>query len=219
MTAPGRRLVLLAAAAAIAVLGAAGCGLAEDDRPEVLAADNVPHGLLDPEPPTTTTTAPLSAASPVRVFFVEQQDETIKLRPVERLVSDPTDVEDRLQVLLDEPPLPAHTGEEGLSSSIPPGTSLLAVEVDHAAREATVDLSREFFGSQGTGQRAAFAQITCTAEQVDGVTQVRFKVEGEPIAPVIADSTQKDGPVSCLRDYATFQLDLTVTTTTPRQAG
>jgi hypothetical protein len=219
VTARRRRRALIAAAAATAVLAGAGCGLAEDDRPEVLAADNVPHGLLDPDPPATTTSAPLAAASPVQVFFVEQQEETIKLRPVERLVSDPTDVEDRIQVLLDEPPVPAHTGEEGLSSSIPPGTSLLQVEVDLETREAVVDLSREFFGSQGTGQRAAFAQITCTAEQVDGVAQVRFKVEGEPIAPVIADATQKDGPVSCLRDYATFQLDLPAETTPPRQAG
>jgi hypothetical protein len=214
-----RPMRLLTAVAAVVAVAAAGCGLAEDERPEVLAADNVPHGLLDPEPPTTTTAAPFAATSPVRVFFVEQQEDSIKLRPVERLVRDPSDVEDRLQVLLDEPPGPDHTGEEGLSSNIPPGTSLLEVEVDPDAREATVDLSREFFGSQGTGQRAAFAQITCTAEQVDGITQVRFKVEGEAIAPVIADSTQKDGPVSCLRDYATFQLDLTPTTTAPRQAG
>lgn len=214
-----RLLVTVPVAAVVALLATAGCGLAEDDRPEVLAADNVPHGLLDPEPPTTTTTTALAATSPVRVFFVEQQEDSIKLRPVERLVRDPTDVQDRLQVLLDEPPGPDHSGEEGLSSSIPPGTSLLGIEVDTGTREATVDLSREFFGSQGTGQRAAFAQITCTAEQVDGVSQVRFKVEGEPIAPVIADSTQKDGPVSCLRDYATFQLDLAPTTTAPRQAG
>jgi hypothetical protein len=201
----GRLVAAVAAVTAAALV--AGCGLSEDASPELLAADDVPHGLLDPELPTTTTTAPQGRTHRVTVFFVEQQGDTIRLRPVDRLVDNPADVRDRLRALLEKPPAADTPGEAGLSSSIPPGTTLLDAEVDAAAGQLTVDLSREFFGIQGTGQRAAFAQIACTAEQVTGISQVRFKVEGEVIAPVIADATQKDGPVSCRRDYAMFYAD------------
>jgi spore germination protein GerM len=64
-----------------------------------------------------------------------------------------------------------------------------------------VDLTNEIFNVEGEPQRAAFGQIVCTANALEGVNLVRFLVQGEPTG-VQADSGAVDGPVSCADDYA-----------------
>jgi hypothetical protein len=215
--APARtwRTAITAIAVAVAL---AGCGLAEDGSPEALAVDNIPYDLLDPDPPPSTTTPPTAGSTRVTVYFVEQSDEGTRLRPTEREVSDPRSVTDRLQALLDQPPT-ADEVEAGITTLIPSETSLGTVDQSAESGEVVVELSREFFDLVGQGQRAAFAQITCTATEVAGTTRVRFLLEGEPVPALVADGTSKEGAVSCRQDYLGYTLPEppapTTTTTVP----
>ena len=62
------------------------------------------------------------------------------------------------------------------------------------------DDSSEIFDVVGENQRAAFGQIVCTANRLDGVHFVRFLVAGEP-TEVQVDSGATGGPVTCADDY------------------
>ncbi len=68
----------------------------------------------------------------------------------------------------------------GLASSIPRGTRLLGVDLDHGG--ATVDLSGEF-GARSARSALVFraAQVVYTATQFPTVRRVSFRVEGRPL--------------------------------------
>ncbi len=69
-----------------------------------------------------------------------------------------------------------------------------------------VDLTSEIFDVEGETQRAAFGQIVCTANALDGVHFVRFLVQGES-REVQADSGATSEPVTCADDYGRLQAE------------
>jgi len=80
----------------------------------------------------------------------------------------------------------------------------LASQPELARGTLVVDLTRAIFNVEGEPQRAAFGQIVCTADALEGVDFVRFQVDGES-TEVQVDSGATSGPVTCARDYQRLQ--------------
>ena len=189
MSATGPRALVLVVAAA--VLGTGGCGLSEHDRPQRLAADDIPTGLLEE---TTTTSSPTSQGQPVDVYVIAQDEEVIRLHAVERRVETASSVQLRIKVLLAEPPT-ADEQDEGLASRIPPETELNRVEVSADGSIIVIDLSAEFSRDiQGQALRAALAQLVWTATEPEGLerAQVAFEIEGEPTTAIDAEGNESE---------------------------
>ncbi|MBX3286865.1 MAG: GerMN domain-containing protein [Actinobacteria bacterium] len=163
---PARRAVAslaLAAAVAAAAVGAASCGVPLDDEPQVVT------GATQPPEATPTTSASPTAQEVSAYYLVGDTLEVTRYR----VDGEPT-LEAALQFLLEVPP----TGEA--KTRIPPGTSLRSVKV--VGDLATIDLTPEIVNdTSGATQKQAFAQLAFTALASEGVTQVRFLVDGKPV--------------------------------------
>jgi spore germination protein GerM len=161
-----RRPICLALAGAL-VLAAVGCGVPTDDQPR-----EITQTTIAPTSEVPTTIAG-SGADQVSVYFLRDGRLERQGYPVE---GEPT-VQTAIGFVL-EPP--AEGASDELRSSVPPGTRLNAVEVSGGV--ATVDLSGEVDDVSGTAQKEAFAQIVFTTLAFEGIDEVRFLVDGQPIA-------------------------------------
>lgn len=156
------------------LFGTAGCGVRSDESARDLSVGRVPYGLLE-DAPTTTTSAPTPAVprASVAVFFIKD-DRMIKRV---REVNNPPTVAKALTSLL----FGVQEGEiaEGVRSAIDPTASIQARALDAATYQ--VDLSAEFAKGTSSEQVLALAQIVYTATEFEGVTAVRFTLDGVPI--------------------------------------
>ncbi|HEV8115670.1 MAG TPA: GerMN domain-containing protein [Acidimicrobiales bacterium] len=84
----------------------------------------------------------------------------------------------------------------GLGTAIPQGTRLGGLVIEGGT--ATVDLSRTFESGGGTlGMTLRLAQVTCTLDQFDSVTGVRFALAGKLISVFSGEGIVLDRPVTC----------------------
>lgn len=151
------------AVAATLTLAGASCGVPLDDEPQVVA------GATQPAEATPTTSGSPTAQEVSAYYLVGDSLEVTRYR----VDGEPT-LEAALQFLLEVAP----TGDA--KTRIPPGTSLRSVDV--AGDLATIDLTPEIVNdTSGATQKQAFAQLAFTALASEGVTQVRFLVDGEPV--------------------------------------
>jgi spore germination protein GerM len=196
---------LRSAALAAVVLGAVGCGIPTDDEPRAISSESVPDDVVDD---TTESTASQPAIN-VPIYLVRSPEDP-RLVDVERSVqagspaagADPAAV---LEALLTATPNPQEQAD-GITNLVPQDTRL-ASQPELARGTLVVDLTSEIFDDvEGENQRAAFGQIVCTANALEGVNFVRFLVEGEPTG-VQADSGATDGPVTCADDYERLLAD------------
>lgn len=193
---PARRL--LALVALFALLG--GCGLSEDGEPHAIAPENLPPGLLDPNPVSSTTLPESAGTTTVVIYFLVRDGDDERLAKVEREVVNATEPGDRIGALFSQP-TPTEA-EEGLTTSIPADTVLVDVPIlDDEANELVVNLSNELFSIKGVELARAFAQIVYTVTEINGVGQVRFLVDGEEIRAPDAEGVEKEGAVT-RADYA-----------------
>jgi spore germination protein GerM len=180
-------------------LGLVGCGIPTDDNPRAISSESVPDAAVDDT--TEATASEPTVAAPI--YLVQSPDDP-RLVDVKRRVPagspaagpDPAAV---LEKLLSATPNPREQAN-GITNLIPEDTRL-ASQPQLARGTLVVDLTNEIFDVEGEPQRAAFGQIVCTANALEGVNLVRFLVQGEPTG-VQADSGAVDGPVSCADDYA-----------------
>jgi spore germination protein GerM len=193
-----RGLVLVVVVALLAALGA--CGVAENDEPHVIAANEVPPGLLDAGPSTSTSVASPTVQA-VTVYYVIQEGEAVRLQGVTREVERADRARDRLVALLTPPT--AEEARAGITSSIPPDTELLETELNEADNELVIDLSDSLFDIQGQGLRNAFAQLVWTATELPGVERVRFRADGEEFRAPDEEGVEQPGAVS-RSDYITL---------------
>jgi spore germination protein GerM len=190
---------LCSAVIAVVTLGLVGCGIPTDDNPRAISSESVPDAAVDDT--TEATASEPTVAAPI--YLVQSPDDP-RLVDVERRVPagspaagpDPAAV---LETLLSATANPREQAN-GITNLIPEDTRL-ASQPALARGTLVVDLTNEIFNVEGEPQRAAFGQIVCTANALEGVNLVRFLVQGEPTG-VQADSGAVDGPVSCADDYA-----------------
>lgn len=188
----GARWTWLAVLVGLALV-VAGCGVTTDDDPQAIDADDIPAELLDPNPPTSTTVVS-TEGTPVPVYLLVRTGTTTRLAPTQREVADPTRPGDRIDALLE--PLSPEEQEAGLISSIPSDTVLLDTELIRDEQELVVNLSGALFDVEGEELARAFAQIVYTVTELDGVRQVRFKVDGETFRAPDAEGVEQDGAVT-----------------------
>jgi len=187
-----RRAWFVIGFAAIALL--ASCGLPKDSSPRAISPDKVPFGLLGP-----SSTAPGNepGGETFTLYFVRNE----RLQgTVRRLVS--PRIDDVLTALIAGP---AQEDSSTLKSAIPTETKVQRTELNNGI--LTIVLSKEILGPQGPVQESAFAQLVYTATDLDGVSQVQFRVVGadgnETAATPQTDSGAKEGPLT-RADYASL---------------
>jgi germination protein M len=145
-----------------------------------------------PSAPTTATTAVVASSTiPARpsaynIYLVHGG----KLMVAGRNAASPATPEVAMRALL-AGPQGSLEHDLGMTTSIPPGTTLRGVTV--TGDLATVDLSRSFEaggGSQSMQERTA--QVVFTLTQFPGITHVNFKLDGAPVASIGGEGIMVD---------------------------
>ena len=180
---------------------AGACGLPDDRSPRIISAAEAPLDLGDPAGGSAGETPEGNAE--VELFFVRDG----LLESVMRTAPN-GDLSTTIALLLTGPA----DGESALSTSIPSETELNSATVD--GETAVLDLGClgdvpidqcGVLAVGGQDQLTLFAQLACTATDVDGVDGVRFLQDGEPQdAPTDSGTTQSPAAVSCA-DYRSLQ--------------
>jgi len=181
-------------AAGLLLLGA--CGVSADGSPQEIASEDLPPGLLDVNPSTSTTLPESPATTTVSVYLLEERTGGVRLVAVDREVTEADAPNERLTTLFLGPSETEMNA--GITSAIPTDTVLLNVTTDKEADEVTVDISRDIFTIEGEALAEAFGQIVWTATEPDagGYRTVRLFVEGEPTTVLDGEGAEKDGPVT-----------------------
>jgi spore germination protein GerM len=191
-----RGAALVVAVVAIVAVVATGCAVPTQSGPNAIAPSRVPLHLLDPHPPTTTTTQPRPASYvPVKVFYLNANANN-QLQPVTRYVSAPAPLVSIINALLVGP----STGESasGLTTAIPTDVTVLSA-TSTAPNIVTVNFSNAFGQITGTATEQAVAQVVATVASETGVgTGVVFEIEGQHTSVPVANGSLVAGPVYLL---------------------
>jgi spore germination protein GerM len=154
----------------LAVLALGACGVPDDSRPRVIGQE---EAAVDLSP--STTEVETEGDDTVHLFFIDRSGATPVLFRVNQQVTSATPM-NALNLLLQGPP-------EGLSSSIPPGTTIRGTSLPEDGT-LTIDLADTEGGLLDVGgdlQTEAFAQIVWTVTRIGGVRAVRFVSGDEPV--------------------------------------
>lgn len=146
---------------------------------------------------STTTTTEIEATGVAVYFLVEQINDDPPgpfLVPVYREISNGEDpVASVMELLLAGPSSDEAAGTPAISTAIPEGTELIAVEVSGAV--ATVDLSAEYDDGGGSfGMFARLAQVVYTLTRLPDLDQVAFSIEGQTVTVFSSEGIELDGP-------------------------
>jgi len=146
--------------------------------------------------PTTTTTIPAETGAVVYYLLEEVENDSGGpfLVPVYRESSSSDDpARQVVDLLLQGPSEDETAGLPAISTAIPQDTESLGVSVDDGV--ATVDLSAEFDDGGGSfSMFARLAQVVYTLTRIEGVDQVEFEIEGEPVTVFSSEGIALDGP-------------------------
>ena len=176
-------LVLMAALAT-------GCAIPTQSAPSTMAPSKVPFDLLNPHPPSTTTTTQPKPSSyvAVQVFFLDTSD---ALTAVQRFVAAPAPLAAVLSALLEGP---SSSDPAGTSTAIPSNVRVLSVTTQTGI--VTVNMNAAFGAITGNSIEEAVGQIVATVETEEGATTgVLFEINGQPTSVPIANGSQVSGPV------------------------
>lgn len=186
--------------AALALVAAA-CTVPTNDQPVELGG-TLPTGLLNTT--TTASTTPSDGSTTkVPVYFVHSDEGETSLVAAQRSVDEAAGVQGVLASLFTQPPRDDVAAEAQLNSAIPESATLLSANraVGNPA-QLIVDV-RGLFGSiQSDALRDALAQIVWTAtEPGNGIDEVVFRNDGQPVQALIDDLESTEDPVA-RKDYS-----------------
>lgn len=146
--------------------------------------------------PITTTTIPAESGAVVYYLLEELEDDAGGpfLVPVYRDSSSSDDPAGQVvDLLLQGPSDDEIAGLPAISTAIPQDTESLGARVDDGV--ATVNLSGEFDDGGGSfSMFARLAQVVYTLTRIDGIDQVEFAIEGEPVTVFSSEGIGLDGP-------------------------
>jgi hypothetical protein len=192
-----RRPLLGALLLGLACLALAGCAVPTQGSPQSIPPAKVPFGLLDPHPPTTTTTLPNpSSLISVKVFLLDPSN---RLLPESRLVPSTASLQAILNVLMDGPT----SGEaaNGITSALPNNVAVLSAtsSTTAAGSVVTVNMNSAFAQITGNDAELAVGQIVATVATENGFgTGVLFEVDGQHTSVPVANGSLANGPVYLL---------------------
>ncbi len=178
----------LAMALVVVLFLAGACSAPVDSGPKSIRSASIPVGLRAETSSTTTTTVPAGSSEEVAVYFIASDGH---LQPVPRRVSSPATAAKVLEKLFDGP-----LDEEalsGLHTAISGDTKILGANVDSSI--LTVDTSKSFAFGQVPEQIGAYAQVVFTATDLNGVTGVRFALNGRRISVQAGDGSSYTAPL------------------------
>lgn len=191
-----RRPLLVAALLALAV-AAAGCAIPTQGSPSTISNSKVPFNLMDPHPPTTTTTQP-SASSyvPVKVYFLTATDQLVA---APRVVPPPAPLIAVIRALLGG--VTRSETAENLSTAIPSNVTVLSVSTQ-PGNIVTVNLNSAFEEISAPNTELAVVQIVWTVtNEVGPTTGIVFEIEGQQTSVPIANGSLVTGPVYLLQFF------------------
>ena len=177
----------------VLALLATGCAIPTQSSPSVMPSSKVPFGLLNPHPPTTTTTQPKpSSFVPVKVFFLNS---AAQLTPAVRYVAAPAPLDAIVRAML-AGPFGSETSQ-GITTAIPSDVAVLSVT---PPQDNIVTVNLNDVGTiTGSNSELAVAQIVTTIVTASGVnTGVLFEIDGQRTSVPIANGSQVSTPVYLL---------------------
>ena len=180
---------VMAALALMAAL-ATGCAIPTQSAPSTMAPSKVPFDLLNPHPPSTTTTTQPKPSSyvAVQVFFLDASD---ALTAVQRFVAAPAPLTAVLSALLEGP---SSSDPPGTATAIPSNVRVLSVTTQTGI--VTVNMNAAFGAITGNSIEEAVGQIVATVVTEEGATTgVLFEINGQRTSVPIANGSQVSGPV------------------------
>lgn len=198
MSGPSRPGWRRLAAAGVAALALAGCGIPVDSAPQDIQEDAL-----------TAPGAAASDQSPIgggqRVYFVAPDNQAgVRLQQVRRNV--PATPNDVLGALFKGLTDTERTSRQ-LTSLIPVGTRLLSVQLAPEGR-LVIDVDATIFEARRTNSLAtAVAQIVYTATSLPGVERVRLLVDGQPQEWPAGDGRERAGDLTPLAFPALYPAD------------
>jgi hypothetical protein len=151
---------------ALLLIAVSACSIQPDTAPREIPQHD--RGLLDPVTPEGG-----EAAGSTRVYLVADRSGERRLRAVQRGVdaTPSAALEELFKGANDQ------EDEAGLGTAIPDGLQLLSSR--SVAGTLQVDVSEEILDVPGPALILAVAEIVFTASELDGVREVRLKVNGE----------------------------------------
>jgi hypothetical protein len=190
---PMKRRVVPAAVAALLCGVLAGCAIPTQGSPQTIPSSKVPFSLLNPHPPTTTTTTlpNLSSLVPVTVFFLNS---SLQLQPEGRVVQPPAPLQAILTSLMAGPT----QGEaRSVTTALPNDVAVLSTTTQ--GNVVTVNMNSAFGQITGNNTELAVGQIVATVASENGNdTGVMFEIEGQHTDVPISNGSQVSGPVYLL---------------------
>ncbi|HUE07393.1 MAG TPA: GerMN domain-containing protein [Acidimicrobiales bacterium] len=175
---------------------AAGCAVPTQGSPSAIPSARVPFHLLDPHPPTTTTTQPKpSAYVGVKVYFLNTNANNA-LTPTDRLVSAPAQLPAIITALVTGPS--SGDSAAGLITAIPSDVVVISAAAT-SQNVVTVNFSTAFGQITGTATEQAVAQVVTTVvDNTSPGTGVVFEINGTHTSVPIANGSLVAGPVYLL---------------------
>jgi spore germination protein GerM len=197
----GTQLLSGLVAMALALSGCgSGSGEATTTSNVVITTSNPATGTTASAPtsteaPATSSTGP--AVTGLAVYFLLEELEPDAggpfLVPVYRDAPAGDLAEAAMVALVSGPTEDERAGTPSISTAIPESTSVNGVEVEGVL--ARVDLGDEF--DDGGGSYSMFsrlAQVVYTLTRIDGIDEVEFFIEGEPVSTFSSEGIELDGP-------------------------
>jgi hypothetical protein len=175
-------------------LAAAACAVPTQTGPSTIAPSHVPFNLLNPEPPTTTTTQPdPSSLVPVKIYFLSPSQQ---LLAVNRVVVLPALLSSVITAMLAGPT--SSETANGATTAIPNNVMVLSAEAQGAL--VTVNFNDAFGQITGASTELAVSQVVATVAAQNGPnTGVIFEIDGQRTSVPIASGAQVPGPVYILQ--------------------
>jgi spore germination protein GerM len=189
----------LAVVAALSLALGVGCGVSTDDQPHEISQSNVPEGFDDQPVTTDPPEGSAQAGEAVSIWLLHDDEGEVRLSRQRRTVPRPPRDAAILEELLLEGPTPDER-ELNITTAIPSGTRLASAPERVDDGVLVVDLSGAFFEVSGFELRNAYAQVVCTADDIDGVEAVEFELDGRPVGAFDGEGQSSDGPMRCA-DY------------------